>query len=74
MQEDTLGYDSLNSRPLPAWLKNQKEGLTQYKPREIVIKEDHSLDNSFIITGLIIVLIVGVLTFWLFKKNRKRTG
>jgi heme/copper-type cytochrome/quinol oxidase subunit 2 len=74
MQEDTLKYDSLEARPLPKWLINQKEGLTLYKPREIIIKEDHSLDISFIITGLFILLTVIILTVWFKRKNRKSTG
>jgi len=71
MQEDTLLYDSLAARPLPKWLTDQKEGLTVYKPREIVIKEDNSLDISIVITSLFTLFLVIILTVWFKRKIRK---
>jgi hypothetical protein len=71
MLVDTLRYDSLAARPLPKWLTDQKEGLTVYKPREIVIKEDHSLDISIIFTGLFILIMVIILTIWIKRKTGK---
>lgn len=71
MQQDTLRYDTLAARPLPKWLTDQKEGLTVYKPREIIIKEDNSLDISIIITGTFILLTVIILTVWFKRKIRK---
>lgn len=71
MQEDTLTYDSLSARPLPKWLIDQKEGLTLYKPREIIIKEDHSLGISLVFTGLFILISVVILTLYFKRKNRK---
>jgi len=74
MQEDTIRYDTLAARPLPKWLTDQKEGLTVYKPREIIIKEDHSLDISVIVTGLFILLTVIILTVWFKKRIRKNNS
>lgn len=71
MQKDTLRYDSLEARPLPKWLIDQKEGLTVYKPREIIIREDNSLDISVIVTGTVILLTVIILTVWFKRKIRK---
>ena len=71
MQEDTLQYDSLAARPLPKWLTDQKEGLTVYKPREIVIKEDNSLDISIVLTSLFTLFLVIILTVWFKRKIRK---
>jgi hypothetical protein len=72
MQKDTIAYDSLSSRPLPKWLTNQKEGLTIYKPREIVIKNDNSLGVSFAITGLMVLVAVVTLTVYFKRKKRNR--
>ena len=74
MQEDTIRYDTLAARPLPKWLTDQKEGLTVYKPREIIIKEAHSLDISIIVTGLFILLTVIILTVWFKKRIRKNNS
>ena len=69
IQEDSLLYDSAGSRPLPKWLTDQKEGLTIQQPREIVIKADHSLEISFVITGLAVLLTVIVITIWIKKRK-----
>ena len=69
MQEDSLKYDSLAIRPLPKWLINQKEGLTAYKPPEIILREDNSLDVAFAITGLIVILSVILLTIYIKRKK-----
>jgi len=60
MQKDSLSYDSLDSRPLPKWLIDQKSGVTGFQPEEIEMKEDHSLEISFIITGVFIVLLAAL--------------
>ncbi len=70
MQEDTIHIDSLENRPLPKWLTDQKEGLTSYKPREIIVKEDSSLEISFFITVIIVLIVVAILTL-LFKRRNK---
>ncbi len=51
MQTDTLSYDTLDSRPLPKWLIDQKTGVNTIQPEEIVMKEDNSLKISFIVTA-----------------------
>ena len=70
MQPDTLLYDSLDSRPLPKWLTDQKEGLTTYKPREIIIKEDNSLKISIVFTGFFVLMVVMILTFYIKRKHK----
>lgn len=72
MTQDTLGYDSLENRPLPKWLTDQRDGLNQYQPEILEMKEDRSLGVSFMITGSIILLAVTVLTIFVLRKNKKR--
>jgi heme/copper-type cytochrome/quinol oxidase subunit 2 len=74
MQDDTAHVDSLAVRPLPRWLTDRKEGLTTYKPREVIIKEDNSLIISVGITGLFVVLVVIILTVYIKKKHKKKQG
>lgn len=70
MDQDSLRTDSLASRPLPKWLTDQRDGLNAYQPVKVVMKEDHSLQVSFAITGIFIVLLVGFLTFFVLRKYR----
>jgi heme/copper-type cytochrome/quinol oxidase subunit 2 len=72
MQTDTLRYDSLNNRPLPKWLIDQKEGLTTLQPQKIEMREDNSLKISFLITALLILLAVAVSTVYIIKKYRNK--
>ena len=72
MQIDTLSYDSLDSRPLPKWLIDQKSGITTIEPEEIVMKEDHSLTISFIVTGLFIILLVSLITLYINRKHKNQ--
>jgi heme/copper-type cytochrome/quinol oxidase subunit 2 len=72
MQTDTLKYDTLNNRPLPKWLTDQKEGLTTIQPQKIEMREDNSLKISFIITALLILLAVAVSTVYIIKKYRNK--
>lgn len=72
MQKDTLSYDSLDSRPLPKWLIDQKSGVTGYQPEDLVMKEDHSLEISFIITGGFIILLVAFITLCLNRKHKNQ--
>ena len=74
MQEDTLSYDSLDSRPLPKWLIDQKSGITTIEPEEIVMKEDHSLSISFIVTGLFIILLVAFITLHINRKHKNQVS
>ena len=72
MQIDTLSYDSLDSRPLPEWLIDQKSGITTIQPEEIVMREDHSLTISFIVTGLFIIFLVALITLYINRKHKKQ--
>ena len=72
MQKDTLSYDSLDSRPLPKWLIDQKSGITTIEPEELVMKEDHSLKISFIATGLFIILLVAFITLYINRKHKNQ--
>ena len=72
MRQDTIGYDSLEARPLPKWLTDQRDGLNNYQPEVREMKEDHSLDISLISTGVVIFLTIVILTIWFLKKNKKR--
>ncbi len=72
MRQDTIGYDSLEARPLPKWLTDQREGLNTYQPEVREMKEDNSLNISFISTGAVIILTILFLTIWFLKKNKKR--
>ena len=71
MQTDTLRYDSLNNRPLPKWLIDQKEGLTTIQPQKIEMREDNSLKISFIITAAVDTIgCCGILQFIFLKSTR----
>lgn len=72
MQNDTTHVDSLAVRPLPKWLTDRKEGLTTYKPREVIIKKDNSLNISVVLTGLFVLLVVIILTFYISRIQKKR--
>jgi hypothetical protein len=72
MQTDTLKYDTLNNRPLPKWLIDQKEGLTTIQPQKIEMKEDNSLKISFIITALVILVALVISTVYIIKKYRNK--
>jgi len=74
MQQDTLSYDSLESRPLPKWLIDQKSGVTEYQPEELVMKEDHSLEISFIVTGVFIILLAALITLYLNNKHKNQAS
>lgn len=70
MNQDSTIYDTVGNRPLPKWLKDQKAGLNTIQPAKIVIRQDRSLDISFAVTLFIIIIIVGFLTWFIFKKKR----
>ena len=69
---DTLSQDTLYSRPLPKWLTDQKEGLTSIQPEKIVMREDNSLKISFAVTGIFILVLVTLLTFYFYRKHKKQ--
>jgi hypothetical protein len=77
MQPDTLAYDtlsndSLDSRPLPKWLVDQKSGLTTVQAEELVMREDNSLKISFFVTGIFILAFVTFLTIHFIRKHKKQ--
>ena len=72
MRQDTIMNDSLEVRPLPKWLTNQRDGLNTYQLQKAVMKEDHSLQTSLISTGLVIFLTVIFLTVYFLRRNKKR--
>ena len=74
MQTDTLSYDSVDNRPLPKWLMDQKSGVTTIQPEEIVMKEDHSLHISFVVTSLFIILLVVIITLYINRKHRRQAS
>ena len=69
MEQDTLEYGSPEERPLPKWLTDQRDGVNQYKPETLEMKEDKSLNISFAVTGVIILMIVAFLTVIVLRKN-----
>jgi heme/copper-type cytochrome/quinol oxidase subunit 2 len=71
MQTDTVGYDSLEARPLPKWLTDQRDGLNTYQPEVLEMKEDRSLEISIALTGLFIFITVIFLTILILRKNKK---
>ena len=70
MDQDTTQYNSTENRPLPKWLTDQRDGLNQYKPEIKVMKEDRSLNISFMITGAVILIVVIILTIMVFRRKR----
>jgi hypothetical protein len=73
MDEDTLKYDSMKTRPLPKWLIDQKAGLTKTITQTVAIKEDRSLGISLAITGVFILLVIAILTVYIVRKHRKKS-
>ena len=73
MQQDSLTYDSLNNRPLPKWLTDQRDGLNTYQPEVRTIKEDHSLQVSIGLTGAVILLAIIFLTIRWYMIRRKKS-
>ncbi len=73
MKQDTVGFDSLEARPLPKWLTDQRDGLNTYQPEVLVMKEDHSLEISIALTGLVIFISIIVLTILFLRKDKKKT-
>ena len=72
MSQDTVRYDSLDERPLPKWLTDQRDGLNTYQLEKLEMKEDQSMQISLISTSIIIVISLVFLTiYFLRKKNVK---
>lgn len=73
MDQDSLKYDSLNNRPLPQWLINQREGLNTTQPQKIIMKEDKSLYISFALTSIFVVLLIAVLTIYILRNKKSQS-
>jgi hypothetical protein len=73
VKEDTIRYDSLESRPMPKWLIDQREGLNSYQPVKAEMRVDNSLNISMISTGVSVILTVLILTLYFLRKSKKRT-
>ncbi|MDQ1297368.1 MAG: hypothetical protein QG611_1350 [Bacteroidota bacterium] len=72
VEQDTILYDTLPGRPLPKWLTDQRDGLNTVQIVMPEIKEDRSLEISFVITGAIILLIIAFLTVLVIRKNKNK--
>lgn len=72
MDQDSVKYDSLDVRPLPKWLTDQRDGLNTVQPARMEMKDDRSLTVSFILTGAIVLLAVTVLTVYFLRKKKKK--
>jgi len=72
MQDDSISTDTLNSRPLPKWLIDQKEGIATIQPQKIEMREDNSLKISFILTAILILLVVAISTVYVIRKHRNK--
>ena len=70
MGNDTVRYDSLEARPLPKWLTDQKSGVNTLQPQKLSIREDNSLKNSVIATAILILVTVSFLTVYIIRKHK----
>jgi len=69
MEQDTISIDSVENRPLPKWLTDQRDGLNTYQPVKTEIKVDKSLTVSLAVTGIIVLLIVTFLTIYFYRRK-----
>ena len=69
MEQDSIKYDSLEIRPLPKWLTDQKARNELAEEKEQFIREDHSLNIALGITLLSTLLLVLFFTFWIIKRK-----
>jgi len=72
MVQDSAGYDSLDMRPLPKWLTDQRDGLNTYQSEILEMKDDNSLQISVIITAVIILTALVLLTVYFIYRNKKK--
>jgi len=72
MVQDSLLYDSLENRPLPKWLTDQKDGLNTYQPQKIIMKEDNSISISIGVTAVFIMITLVLLTVLVLKKTKNK--
>jgi hypothetical protein len=72
MKNDTIRNDSLEARPLPKWLTDQRDGLNTWQQPLMEMKEDRSLGISMAATSVLILLTISILTIYFLRKTRKR--
>jgi len=72
VKADSLSYDTLEERPLPKWLTDQKSGCNTIQPEKIIMKEDHSITITLIATFGFILLVVVLWTLYLIRKHKKK--
>ncbi|HOO98341.1 MAG TPA: hypothetical protein PLV06_00590 [Bacteroidales bacterium] len=71
MKQDSTLQNTIQERPLPKWLTDQRDGLNQYQPEILEMKEDKSLTFSLAFTGIMILFVVVVLSVYVLRKRRK---
>ena len=69
MEQDTIRYDSLDNRPLPQWLTDQKAQSQLIEDKEEFIKKDPSLYISLGVTLVSVLLLVLLFTFRILKRK-----
>ncbi len=72
MEQDTIRYDSLEIRPLPKWLTDQKARNELAEKKEQFIQKDNSLNIAMGITVLSTLLLVLLFTFRIIRKKNLR--
>ena len=70
MKQDTIRYDSLDNRPLPRWLTDQKAQSQLLEDKESFIREDHSLYISLGVTIFSVLVLVLLFTFRIIKRKK----
>jgi len=69
MEQDSIKYDSLEIRPLPKWLTDQKARNELAVEKEQFIREDNSLNIAVGVTLLSAILLVLFFTFRIIKRK-----
>ena len=70
MEQDTVRYDSLDNRPLPRWLTDQKAQSLLTQDKEEFIREDPSLYISLGITLFAVLILVLLFTFRILRRKQ----
>ena len=73
MEQDAIRVDSLDNRPLPRWLTDQKAQSQLIDDKEEFIRKDSSLSVSLSVTLVLVLLLVSLFTFRILRrKNIKK--
>jgi hypothetical protein len=70
LEQDTSKYDSLEIRPLPKWLTDQKARNMLTEEKEQFIREDNSLNIALGLTLLSTLLFVLLFTYWIIRRKK----